>query len=229
MPTDPTEQQLRDELARTRKALTRRRRAVRAAKAVYLAAIKRRKRKQALKARREAKLNAYLERKRNRGRKAAVDYAVKHVGTHEAPGYPNSDRGGVIDRWIRDCGLTPGPWAPWCGCFVHACLKAGGVDLPDGVRYTPTILAWARGKQYGLSLVSPSKARAGDIVLYDWEGDGVMDHTGLVLSPGVAIEGNTQPGSGGNQSDGGGVYKRARTGSYYVRVSYPTGESNGSA
>ena len=219
---DPKEVKLREDLDRSKRALAKRNKALHAARMVVAELTKRRAKKKALVARRRKRLNDYLERRANRGRKAAVDFAVKHVGVHETPGFANSDRGGPIDRWIRDVGMAPGPWAPWCGAFVHACLKAGGVDLPDGVRYCPTILAWARNGDYGLELVSAAKARPGDLKLFDWNRDGTMDHVGLVLDgPADAIEGNTSPGNSGSQSDGGGVWRRTRYATYYVRVPYP--------
>ena len=53
---------------------------------------------------------------------------------------------------------------------------------------------------------------AGDIVLYDWQGDGRYDHTGLFLkqidtNTFATIEGNT---STANQSNGGSVMVRTR-------------------
>ena len=53
----------------------------------------------------------------------------------------------------------------------------------------------------------------GDVVLYDWKGDGVADHVGILLTKpdksGMfkAIEGNT---SGTNPSDGGMVAEMTR-------------------
>lgn len=221
---DSQEELLRGNLVRTHRAVTRRERAVRAARAVLAKALKRLRRKRALEKFRKKQLQRYLDSQKDKGRKAAVKYAVNHVGVHEAPGYPNSDRGGIIDRWIRDCGMSPGPTAYWCGCFVNACLKAGGVNLPIGVRYTPTILAWARAHEHGLSVISSSEAKPGDIKLYDWEGDGTMDHVGIVLDgPIRGVEGNTQPGTSGDQSNGGGVYLRERAATHYVRVTYPKG------
>ena len=62
--------------------------------------------------------------------------------------------------------------------------------------------------------VTPDKANQGDLCFYDWERDGVSDHTGIVVSVDTVhktitcVEGNT--GDGKNQSDGDGVYQRTR-------------------
>ena len=53
-------------------------------------------------------------------------------------------------------------------------------------------------------------------MLFDWGGDGLADHIGIVEEnhPGegfmTTIEGNTSSGAGGSQSNGGGVYRRQR-------------------
>ena len=69
-----------------------------------------------------------------------------------------------------------------------------------------------------------SKARRGDIVLYDFNGNGTSDHTGIIYkvdgSKIYVVEGNT---STGNNCNGGAVMKRTRTKSpvnYIVRPNY---------
>lgn len=55
---------------------------------------------------------------------------------------------------------------------------------------------------------------AGDIIFYCWDGSGVAEHTGIVVSDdGVnvhTIEGNTSPTDAGSQTNGGGVYAKVR-------------------
>jgi hypothetical protein len=61
--------------------------------------------------------------------------------------------------------------------------------------------------------VSSSQARAGDLVCFDWDNDGIADHIGFVTGPVdphgnfPTLEGNT---SEGNNSNGGQVQDRVR-------------------
>ena len=63
--------------------------------------------------------------------------------------------------------------------------------------------------------------------MFDWQGDGVADHIGIVEENHAdegwmqTIEGNTSPGSGGSQSNGGGVYRRARNYNSIIGVARP--------
>ena len=68
-----------------------------------------------------------------------------------------------------------------------------------------------------------SKAKKGDIVLYDFNGNGTSDHTGIIYKVSgnkiFTVEGNT----GGDNTNGGEVQKRVRTKSvtnYVVRIKY---------
>ena len=63
---------------------------------------------------------------------------------------PVSNWGPKIDDWIHAGGYK-GP-VPWCGCFVNACIMAGG--LPSGagwIGYTPAIVARAKAGTAGWS------------------------------------------------------------------------------
>ena len=101
---------------------------------------------------------------------------------------------------------------PWCGIFVSWCYAMGGVKLPNigfrnGFAGCQTAVEYFRA--HYLIVINPI---AGDIVFYDWQGDGHFDHTGIFLKHNenntfVAIEGNT---SIKNQSNGGGVMVRTR-------------------
>ena len=64
-------------------------------------------------------------------------------------------------------------------------------------------------------LVSPmTQAAPGDLVCFDWDGDNVADHVGIVEANYggwiQTIEFNTSSGAAGSQSNGGGVYRRSR-------------------
>ena len=85
---------------------------------------------------------------------------------------------------------------PYCAMFVSWCFNQAGasaVGLPGA--YCPTMLT--AGKRAGKA-VSCAEARYGDLVYFDWEGDGTSDHVGLVEanygSYLQTIEGNTGNG-----------------------------------
>ena len=86
---------------------------------------------------------------------------------------------------------------PYCAMFVSWVMAQGGAKC-EGIpgAYCPWILT--AGRKAG-KLVSTASARKGDVVLFDWEGDGTSDHVGFVESNagGVlhTIEGNTNNGA----------------------------------
>jgi peptidoglycan hydrolase-like protein with peptidoglycan-binding domain len=104
---------------------------------------------------------------------------------------------------------------PWCAAFQRWVeIHSGGPDLPvSNPYYCPTITTYAR--QHGLWL-DKSLGSPGDLILFQWNENGVADHIGMIVSKGSGfystIEGNTseQPGSADSQRNGGGVYQRTR-------------------
>lgn len=102
---------------------------------------------------------------------------------------------------------------PWCASFVWDVFRLAGEaeSYYRGGRtaYVPTLQTW--GRQDGL-LASRDHALPGDLLIFDWDGDGSGDHVGIleqVDADGsyVTIEGNTSTGS---DSDGGQVQRRLR-------------------
>jgi cell wall-associated NlpC family hydrolase len=168
----------------------------------------------------KAELALLRRQARDAGPRKAVAWAKKQVGVTEQP--PGSNRGPKIDQWeLRAAGYTG---YPWCGAFVHEALLQAGVDLPSGVVYTPTILAWARNRQHGLRIVNSPKP--GDLVLMRFPGGNrdPVHHVALYVGNGRTIEGNTSSGNAGSQDNGGGVFLRTRPSSVivaYVRPTFP--------
>lgn len=86
---------------------------------------------------------------------------------------------------------------PYCAMFVSWVMARAGARC-EGIpgAYCPWIVN--AGRKAG-KLVSAANAKAGDVVLFDWEGDGTSDHVGFVErnSGGVlrTIEGNTNNGA----------------------------------
>lgn len=98
---------------------------------------------------------------------------------------------------------------PWCCAFIWDVFRmAGASDLFVGgqkTAYCPFVVDYARTHNQWVT----KGYRPGDLLLYDWNNDGVADHIGFCTSwsgsKGQAIEGNTS-GPGGD-----GVYLTNRT------------------
>lgn len=140
--------------------------------------------------------------------KSLLDIARAELGTKESPAGSNKVK---YSAWY---GLT----GPWCVMFVMWCCQQAGVDLP--VRTASCSVLRAAAKSAGMWVTSDY--RPGDIVIYDWGGDGVPDHCGIIETAGgasvVAIEGNTAVS---DNSDGGEVMRRTRTVSQIIGAVRP--------
>lgn len=151
------------------------------------------------------------EQRASTGPDAALAWERSKIGVKEHPAGSNS--GPEITGWLKDVGCGA---APWCGAFQYAGVKAGGGQLTERARYTPWIVADAKTKTGGFEgwcSIHDPLAKPGDLILFDWNGDGVADHVGMIeaIAPGVStvrtIEGNTGIG---NDSNGGQVMRRER-------------------
>lgn len=139
---------------------------------------------------------------------------MKEVGTKESP--PNSNKQ-KYGEWF---GLNS---LPWCAMFVSWCYAQAGKPLPNigfAKGFAGCQTGYAFFKKKGWITDNPT---AGDIVLFDWQGDGRYDHTGLFvewLKDGVftSVEGNTAVG---NDSNGGNVMVRTRQKSRALFVHVP--------
>jgi cell wall-associated NlpC family hydrolase len=130
----------------------------------------------------------------------AFDEALTHVGLKESPAGSNKQMFGAWFGWNG---------VPWCAEFVSYCYAAAGsknIAKRQRWAYCPFMVNAAKSGSYGMSITRDPKR--GDIVLFDWEGDGVANHVGLFdewVSKGrtfKSIEGNTSPE---NASNGGAV------------------------
>jgi hypothetical protein len=136
-----------------------------------------------------------------------VDIARREVGVTEEP--PNSNKV-KYNTWIYGKEVS-GSAYPWCGAFVSFCFdQAGrtikGAGLSKGFVGCP--YAVEKVSKWGKIVTVP---QPGDVVFFDWDGNGIFDHTGIFekdLGKGLfqAIEGNT---AFGNDSNGGAVMVRA--------------------
>lgn len=84
----------------------------------------------------------------------------------------------------------------WCACFVSWCANECGYIESGRIpkfSYCPTGVEWF--KAAGRWAAAGSEPSPGDIVFFDWQGDGVSDHVGIVESCDksiiITIEGNS--------------------------------------
>jgi len=136
----------------------------------------------------------------------ALKYAKADLGLNENP--VNSNHIKYTEWW---------GWGP-CAYCVIACSywykKAGSDAVIKGKRWagTDNLLADAKARRNGVHITQDPKP--GDIMLIDFDGHVDPDHAGLVEAVGSrtvqTIEGNTQSSEYGDQSEGGGVYRKTR-------------------
>ena len=136
----------------------------------------------------------------------ALNIAKNQIGTKENPPGTNrvlySQAYGIIGPW---CAM----FVTWC--FIHAGSKTA-FRMGSRFAFVPNVVSAARSRNFGLRTVTWSEVRPGDLVCYDWEGNGVADHIGIfeqrtTSTSFTAIEGNTALG---NDSNGGEVMRRGR-------------------
>jgi hypothetical protein len=133
-----------------------------------------------------------------------IEIATKEIGQTESPKNSNKTKYG---KWFLLDGVS------WCGIFVSWVYDQAGVILPkigfSKPGYAGCQTAVAYFKKAGKITTNPVE---GDIVFFDWNGDGRYDHTGIFkgwINPMnfETIEGNTAIG---NDSNGGQVMDRIR-------------------
>ena len=134
----------------------------------------------------------------------ALKMAEKDLGIKEHPA--GSNRCEISLYWNMI--------GPWCAMAVSRWyIFAGSKSFIKGRdwAYCPWLLQAAQQGNRGLALTR--KPKPGDIVLFDWDNDGIADHTGIVTTEVNAsgnfktIEGNTAVG---NDSNGGECMRRDR-------------------
>jgi len=110
---------------------------------------------------------------------------------------------------------------PYCAMFV-AWVLAQVNQKCSGMPTASCITALNGAKNAGIVRSNKKSAQSGDLVLFDWNGNGVPDHIGFVEknygSYIQTIEGNTSSGSSGSQSNGGVVARRTRDWSSVLAV-----------
>ena len=133
-----------------------------------------------------------------------ASFAMGELGYSEDPPDSNMTKYG---EWYGKNGV------PWCAMFVswvfaQAGLPLGKIDSAKGMHYTPSALNYFKTTNE----VVTRPVGPGDIVFFDWQGDGKVDHVGIFLQDYdkisfFSLEGNTAVG---NNSNGGQVMLRLR-------------------
>ena len=146
-----------------------------------------------------------------------LSLARKELGVREYP--PNSNNVKYNTAYYGK-GVSGGNLA-WCAVFVWWLFRECGMsELYYGGKktaYVPALISWARRE--GLIVKTP---RPGDLVCFDFNGNGTADHIGLCESWDgkyvTTIDGNTGVG---NEANGGAVMRRKRAKRYIVAVIRP--------
>jgi hypothetical protein len=143
--------------------------------------------------------------------KVVATVAAK-IGVKESPA--NSNKVEFCD-WYD---LKPQKYVSWCAIFMSWGFVTAGFPLgkvhekygtEKGFHDCASALNFFKKKNM---VISQEKAQLGDMVIFDWNGDGKPDHVGLFERHNgdgsfMCIEGNTAVG---NDSNGGEVMRRKR-------------------
>ena len=138
--------------------------------------------------------------------------ARRQLNVRECPPDSNNVRYNTW-YWGRE---VSGSGYPWCVAFVQWCFDQAGAPLPCRTGSCSALLRWYRANQPERVAQDPMP---GDIVIYRF------GHTGIVESASgsdvTAIEGNTSPGQGGSQDNGGMVCRKNRADKYIIGAVRP--------
>lgn len=172
-----------------------------------------------------------IRKNQHEGPRATCAYAESMVGVTENP--PESNTGPTIHRDGKPGGVSfwESAWGLgacyWCLCFACYCVRnIGGAKISGVCVNAAEVERMAKAHTNGWVAVPADEARAGDISLWCFDGTGVPDHGELVVGPfhdGLSndVGGNTSSDDSGSQSNGGGVFAKARPLSQLTCVARP--------
>jgi cell wall-associated NlpC family hydrolase len=132
-----------------------------------------------------------------------VQIACKEVGTTESPANSNKTKYG---KWFGWDGVA------WCAIFVSWCYNKAGLTI-DAITNSKGFAGCQQAVSYYRKKNRvTTDPQVGDLVFFDWNGDGRHDHVGIFIkwinkTTFQTVEGNT---SLTNQSNGGEVMIRER-------------------
>lgn len=112
-----------------------------------------------------------------------IDVCMSFVGTKELS---NSHRA-IVDTYNKinplPRGYTLKETDAWCAAFISACAAISGnlSAIPAECGCPEMIKAFDKRKEYYSVSVSVPAIIPGTIVFYDWNGDRIADHVGIVV------------------------------------------------
>ncbi len=147
-----------------------------------------------------------------------VRIASQEIGVHEDG---DSNTGQRVNLYKAATNLPPAESWPWCAAFVGWCVREAMVSA--GLSKTATfarprtagawdLIRWSLAQDNSTKTIrDPGKdIRPGDIIVFNFHHCGIATSTATESGFFVTTEGNTSPGDGGSQRDGGGVHSRRR-------------------
>jgi hypothetical protein len=151
--------------------------------------------------------------------------AASYIGVKESPKGSNS----VIFNTHYYGRHVSGAAYPWCMVFVWDIFRMAGLSrlfyAGNKAASCTVLMNWAKLRGQWAT----GDYRRGDVVIFDWERNGRMDHTGIVESVSAdgktltTVEGNTGTD---NNSNGGEVMRRQRNIKYVVGAFRPAYEED---
>jgi hypothetical protein len=115
------------------------------------------------------------------GATAFAKTVESQLGVAETAG---ANAGPEVDNYLQSASVGSGN--PWCASFMAWAMKETGQEMPgSGWAAVSTWVQAAESGAAGLQMVPPEEARPGDIVAYDWGGDGDFGadgHIGMLES-----------------------------------------------
>lgn len=145
-------------------------------------------------------------------RSAVVSTAVAWLGCKES----NKTNKPIVDLYNSNMGTKFSYTTPWCAIFVSAvAIKSGTTSIIVRGSYCPSVINVYKNSKvsnYKYGAGASYVPKAGDVIFFDWNRNGVPDHTGLVAS----VSGKTVKTIEGNYSDAVG-YRTFSVGYKYVQ------------
>lgn len=135
-----------------------------------------------------------------------LQIARNEVGVHEVGG---NNRGERIREYQRATWIDVSDNPPWCACFVCWCIQKWVKENPDLPKFkvprTPRAFEledWGRSQGFQI-LPNFAKARAGDIIIFNFSHVGFVNYDEVDDEDIKTIEGNTHSGTLASDSAGG--------------------------
>ena len=145
-------------------------------------------------------------------RSAVVSAAVEWLGCKES----NKSNKPIVDLYNKNMGTNFSYTTPWCAIFVSAvAIKTKTTSIIVRGSYCPSVInvyKKSKIKNYSYGAGANYVPKPGDVIYFDWNRNGIPDHTGLVAT----VSGKTIKTIEGNYHDAVG-YRTFSVGYRYVQ------------